>query len=127
VAAPSVVPGSARSGFGDFLFLAGDPAASVEHMFDTTKIEKVIRKIAAANPALYTDDELHQIADALATFNSRLTAGLARLLGELEARGACERDHGLSTASWFAREANVPPDVARALVKAGRPGTHPAG
>jgi hypothetical protein len=91
----------------------------LEHMFGPTGMVETVRKIAMADPSGGTSNELYGAAAAWVDVVSLATAGLAHVLGELDASGACDRDHGLSTGSWLAREANLPPGFARTLVKVG--------
>jgi hypothetical protein len=44
----------------------------------------------------------------------------ARVLAELDVRGTCDRDHGLVTGSWLAREANLPVGACRSQVRTAR-------
>jgi hypothetical protein len=57
---------------------------------------------------------------ALGEVQSLASAGQARVVAELDARGVCpDAEFGLSTASWLAREAMLPGRVAREQVKVG--------
>jgi hypothetical protein len=88
-------------------------------MFDAAGVVEMGRQIAATDPAAASDDELCEWVVALAELQSLVAAGVAHAAAELEARGVCDREFGLSTAAWLAREASVPSHVAREAVKTG--------
>jgi hypothetical protein len=88
-------------------------------MFDPVEVVEVGRKIAGADPGAGGDDELCAAAVALAELVSLATTGLAHVLAELDARGVCDREHGLTTGSWLAREAVMSQAVARGHLKVG--------
>src|SRR3954469_19242963 len=60
------------------------------------------------------------MAVVLARLLSLLTVALAHVLCELDARGVSETEHGLTAASWLAREAAIPGRVPRRHLAAGR-------
>lgn len=68
------------------------------------------------DPARLSDAELVAEVAALERRRSQLDAEEALLLAELEARDTCDRDFGLRTAGWLAREARLPAAVAKARV-----------
>ncbi len=77
-------------------------------MFDSVGFEADVRS--------WTDDDLIAgVRDVIAR-RRRLDAVEARMLAELDARGTCDRDVGLSTSQWLAREAALPAGVARSRV-----------
>jgi hypothetical protein len=81
-------------------------------MFDTVGFEVELTSL--------TDDELvAQIRDLTAQ-RRRLDAREARVTAELDARGTCDRDFGLSTSGWLAKEAALPHGVARSRVNVAR-------
>jgi Domain of unknown function (DUF222) len=63
--------------------------------------------------AALTDEELVAEVRDLTARRRELDAREARLLAELDERGTCDRDVGLSTSQWLAREAALPATVAR--------------
>jgi hypothetical protein len=77
------------------------------------------RKAAGADVALLSDRELCEAALAFEEARRLVDAGEGHVLAELERRSVCERDHGLSTGGWLAREAMLPSAVARTRVKVG--------
>jgi hypothetical protein len=89
-------------------------------MFGEVELGLVGRSIASADVVSATDDELCDATVALARLSSQVAAGLAHVLGELDARRVCDREHGLATHSWLAREAGVPQGVARSHLKTAR-------
>lgn len=64
-----------------------------------------------------TDDELAARAVDLERERTGIDAEQATVLAELEARGVCDRDFGLTTPRWLAREAGLPAVVAKARVR----------
>jgi hypothetical protein len=79
-------------------------------------VEKVGRTIAGLDAAAGSDTDLCAAAVALSRLSSLVAAGQAAVLAELDARGVCDREFGLTTASWLAREATLPSGVARQQV-----------
>jgi hypothetical protein len=77
------------------------------------------RRIAGMNPAGGSDDEVCVAMVAFAELASLASAGLAHMAAEADIRGVCDREYGLSTASWLARETGLPTVVARSHVKVG--------
>jgi hypothetical protein len=69
-----------------------------------------------ADMAGMADDEIVKRVRVLIVLRRRIDAEEARLLGELESRGTCDRDFGLSTSNWLAMEAALPHGVARSRV-----------
>jgi hypothetical protein len=67
-------------------------------------------------PAGSSDDDLVARVASIERRRTQLDADEATLLAELEARGTCDREFGLKTAGWLAREAGLPAPVARARV-----------
>ena len=64
---------------------------------------------AAHAPLDAVDDEvLSARAVTLEAARRKLDAAFARTIAELDTRGVCDRDHGLQTGTWLAREANEP-------------------
>ena len=69
------------------------------------------------NDVKVSDDQLAAAAGALETVRAALDATQALVLAELHTRGCTDRDHGLRTGPWLAREAHLPVPAARARVK----------
>jgi len=61
----------------------------------------------------FSDDQLMTSLDALEHHRRLLDATTSHLLAELDRREVPDRRHGLSTTSWYAREAQLPGGVAR--------------
>ena len=66
--------------------------------------------------AVLSDAELVARATSLERRRTLLDAEEAVVLAELEARDTCDREFGLRTAGWLAREAGLPASVAKARV-----------
>jgi hypothetical protein len=67
-----------------------------------------------------SDEDLHESALVLSRLISHAEAERALLLAELDRRGACEAEVGLTAASWLAREAGLPRAAARRELETGR-------
>jgi hypothetical protein len=72
---------------------------------------------AAFDASVSGDADLVERVAAIERQRTRLDAEEAAVLAELEMRGTCDRDFGLKTAGWLAREATLPGSVARARVR----------
>jgi hypothetical protein len=88
-------------------------------MFDTAALLELGRKLAGTDVTLADDGALKDAALTLETFRRFLDAAETQVLAELEQRGCCDRDDGCSTATWLAREAQLPHGVARQRVRIG--------
>ncbi len=88
-------------------------------MFDHVALVEQGRKAAGTDVSLLSDRELCEAALALEEQRRLTDAAEGHVLAELEKRSVCERDHGLSTGGWLAREAMLPSAVARCRVKVG--------
>jgi hypothetical protein len=88
-------------------------------MFDHVALTEQGRKAAGVDASLLSDRELCEAALAFEEARRLVDAGEGHVLAELEKRSVCERDHGLSTGGWLAREAMLPSAVARTRVKVG--------
>jgi Domain of unknown function (DUF222)/HNH endonuclease len=86
-------------------------------MFDSTDVAERCRKAAGADVGLAGDDELCDAVRELAAARSALDAAEGHVLAELEARGVCERNFGLSTVSWVADQTKAPRGVCAARVR----------
>src|SRR4051812_98870 len=73
--------------------------------------------IAGWDARAMSDDDLCAAALALSGLQSLIAAGKAHVLAELDARGVTDREDGLATGSWLAREAGIPKGAARREVK----------
>jgi hypothetical protein len=69
------------------------------------------------DPAAHGDADLVERVADLERRRTMLDAEEAAVLAELDARGTCDRDFGLKTAGWLAREATLPAPVAKARVR----------
>ena len=70
--------------------------------------------------AVISDADLVERAASLERRRTLLDAEEALVLAELEARETCDREFGLRTAGWLAREARLPATVAKARVEVAR-------
>jgi hypothetical protein len=71
-------------------------------MFGVVELAELSRKAAGADVSLATDAELCDASVRLAAVDAQVAATRAHVLGELEVRGVCDREFGLTTASWVA-------------------------
>src|SRR4051812_50119999 len=76
-------------------------------------LEEQGRKLAGWDARCASDGELGTMAVVLARLLSFIAIALAHVLCELDARGVTETEHGLTAASWLAREAGIPGRVGR--------------
>jgi len=77
--------------------------SKIEHMFDpTTSLHQGLG--GAADVSAATGDDLMAEAISLERLRTLLDARSLRVLGELDARGTCDLEEGLSTKGWLARE-----------------------
>jgi hypothetical protein len=75
------------------------------------------KKAALADWSLCADDELYAAVDVVAAARAAIDAAEAHVLAELEARGATDRDFGLTTTSWLESRTRIPRPVAGARVR----------
>ncbi len=73
------------------------------------------RELAQADVSSVFDDDLGAVALERAV--SLLEAAKAHVGAELEARQSCDREHGLRTGAWVAREAGTAPAATRLRVR----------
>jgi hypothetical protein len=78
---------------------------------DTTATDS---DLLGLDPAALADHELTARALEIERLRTRLDAEEAVVLGELDARGTCDRQFGLTTGPWLARDAHLPATVAKA-------------
>jgi len=83
-----------------------------------TEFAEASRKAAGGDVSLLSDDEV--LADALVALEGQACgeAVVAHLLADLERRGVCDREFGLTTASWLAHETHGSRPVLAARIKA---------
>ena len=91
-----------------------------ELVFDEVVVSELGKEIAGFDARTASDDELCSAAVTLAELSSSVTTGLRHVLAELDARGVTDREDGLATGSWLAREAKVPKGWARREVNVAR-------
>jgi hypothetical protein len=72
------------------------------HVFDAAEVAELTRKAAGADVSFADDAVLLAAAVELESARASLDAAAGHVLGELEARGVCDRDLGVRTASWLA-------------------------
>jgi hypothetical protein len=92
----------------------------MERMFEAEGLLELTRWLASADPGGVSDDDLFDAAVALERADSLLAAARAHVLAELDARSATEREFGLGTAAWVAREAGGSAGSLRGMVLLGR-------
>jgi hypothetical protein len=88
-------------------------------VIDHPALLQLLDEATAADARSADDAELRATAVALEQARCRLDATQAHVLAELDARGATDRDLGLHTGAWLAREAHLPIGVARQRVRVG--------
>ncbi|HEX7442798.1 MAG TPA: DUF222 domain-containing protein [Acidimicrobiales bacterium] len=71
-------------------------------MFDVVELEELHRKAAGNDLTLASDAELLGAVATMARARATFDAAELHLLAEIETRGVCDREFGLSTASWLA-------------------------
>jgi len=76
-------------------------------MFDFVKLMEQCGKAAGADVSLATDAELLAAVEALMSARAAFDAVEGHVLAELEGRGVCDREFGLSTPSWVAWHTGV--------------------
>jgi len=89
-------------------------------MFSIGELIELSRKGAGADAQLAGDAELLEAAVGLAEVISYAQTAQAHVLAELDARGVTDRDHGMKTVSYVAREAGCARGQLRGRLKTGR-------
>jgi hypothetical protein len=91
--------------------------SKIERVYENVELLELARKAAGADAQLASNDDLFAVVSA--AHELRALAGLieAGAVAEIEARDAANRDHGLRTVSWLAREGKVAGVTARRRVK----------
>jgi hypothetical protein len=93
-------------------------------MYDIGGLDELGRKLMGADPGAAADDELREALLSITRHDQRTQLAAARILAELERREVCDRDFGMTTATWLAREANLPPNRCRGQVATAKALTH---
>jgi hypothetical protein len=102
--------------------------ARIDHMFDTAELTEptdlsglvdATRGAAHADVAAASDQELCDAAIELERARASLDAAQVHVLAELDLRGVCDRDYGLSTASWLAHQTHASRPHLAARLKVG--------
>ncbi len=83
----------------------------------TADVRDRASKVACVEVALWSDDELCGAVVDVAAARAALDAHEAHVLAELEQRGTCDREFGLSTTSWVMHHTGMPRATVAARVK----------
>ncbi|HEY5155112.1 MAG TPA: DUF222 domain-containing protein, partial [Acidimicrobiales bacterium] len=86
-------------------------------MFDAVEMAEQSRKAAGTDVSVLDDAELLTAAVAFEAEAASAAAARGHVLAELEVRGVCEREFGLTTASWLAHETHGSRPVIAGQVK----------
>jgi len=89
-------------------------------MFAVEELAESSRKCAGADVRLDSDHDLLDAAVRLAAARSFVEASEAHVLAELDTRGVTDRDHGMKTVSWAARETGCARGPIRGRLTTGR-------
>jgi hypothetical protein len=89
-------------------------------VFDWVVVGELMRTAAALDTGLADDDGLLAGLRALVEVRALVDATEAHLLAELDRRGVTDRELGLSTPMWWARQAGIGVSAARARVQVAR-------
>lgn len=71
-------------------------------MFELAEQAERWVEVAGKDLSAASDADLYAAEKAYAKVRAAVDAGEGRVLAELEARGACDRDFGMGTATWVA-------------------------
>ncbi|MFN8050808.1 MAG: DUF222 domain-containing protein [Acidimicrobiales bacterium] len=85
-------------------------------MFDVAPLIESAGKAASIDASMEGDESLFEVALGLERARALLDVAESKVLAELEARDACDREHGLATSRWLAREARLASGTARRRV-----------
>src|SRR5215468_6575943 len=77
-------------------------------MFGSGILVDDARKLAGEDAALRSLADSERVLADIAAARAAMDAAEADVLAHLEATGACETEHGLSTASWFSSHVRLP-------------------
>jgi hypothetical protein len=86
-------------------------------MFGAVETVEVLEKAVRVDAELASDDDLLESVGGLARARGLLDAVEAHVLAELDSREFCDREFGLATGTWLARETGVPMAVGHQRVK----------
>ncbi len=89
-------------------------------MVDGTELHEIGRNLAGLDVRACHDDELLDSAVGLSALISFAQTAHARVLAELDGRGVTDRDHGMKTVSWVARETGCARGQIRSRLRVGR-------
>jgi hypothetical protein len=89
-------------------------------MVDGTELDEIGRKLAGFDVRACHDEALLDSAVALAALISFAQTAHAHFLAELDGRGVTDRDHGMKTVSWVARETGCARGQIRSRLRVGR-------
>src|SRR5262245_753730 len=89
-------------------------------MFDAGAVLEFAGKVARIDAAAGSDEDLLAMAKAVAASRDLLDVGLAAVVTELDARGVCFAEFGLSAPQWLAREARQPRQSTHQVARVGK-------
>jgi hypothetical protein len=89
-------------------------------MFDLTEMEEHAAELAGPDPGPDLDDHLFERVGAIERIRSLLDAAEAHHLAELDRRGACDEQFGLTTTAWLALTSDCSRRTAGGRVKTAR-------
>ena len=89
-------------------------------MFDSVVLTDMGRRLAGVDTRCCDDTELLDAAVGLSRLISSAQAAQAHVLAELDVRGTTDRDHGMKTTSWVARESGAARAPLTARLRVGR-------
>ena len=96
------------------------PPSYNERMFAVEQLLESARNFAGADVRLESDSDLLDAAVRLAAARSFVEATEAHVLAELDTRGVTDRDHGMKTVPWVARESGCARGPIRGRLTTGR-------
>lgn len=89
-------------------------------MVDDIELDEIGRKLAGCDVRACQDGALLDAAVGLAALISFAQTAHAHVLAEMDGRGVTDRDHGMKTVSWVARETGCPRGQVRSRLRVGR-------
>ena len=89
-------------------------------MFDWLGLNETACKVAGLDVGVGSDDDLCTAAVEIERVRGLLDAAQGSVLAELDARGVCDRDHGLRTNTWLARQCGLARGTATARLRVGQ-------
>ena len=93
-------------------------------MYEGVGLVELGATLRAVEPAVAGDGELLDDLLALTAHAQQMQLATARVVAELDRRGVCERDYGMTTSGWLAREADLPHAACRAQLTTAATLTH---